>query len=378
VINAIVLSDYHLGASHLNELHQKTTLETFLYPELNKDIDVLIISGDFFDTSLLFDSQAAITSTIIISDICKICKQYDIALRILRGTYSHDRDQLKQFLELSKYHDVDLKYFDTISTDKFKDYTFLYLPDTLPYKDGKSILQDAFTLLEDTYHVSYPDIVIGHGYFSHRLPEAIKSHKPPCCYDVEDFTDSSIVVFGHEHHHWNVDNVYSVGSFDRLMHGEEEPKGFLKFQIDDDKNLSVRFIENKLAMPHITISPLGNTIDEKLEYIITQVDKLFPHPVYGYLRIKDNTDDRLTLVSLLKDRYPGNLTITSIAKLPKLKSEQKSQLSLGFTIYHSDIPQVDTIGNLLWDYLIHTKESVVIPKKIFLQEVDEVKQHVLK
>lgn len=376
MFKAIVLSDYHLGASHLTEYHQKNTIELFLYPELNNTVDMLIISGDFFDTSLLFDSNTAIISTIIISDLCKLCKSNDIALRILRGTYSHDRDQLKQFVEIAKNYKLDVKYFDTISVDSYKDYTFLYLPDTLPYKDGKSILKDAYTLYKATYNNSYPDIVIGHGYFSHRLPEAIKDHKPPCCYDTDDFKNSRIVIFGHEHHHWNVDNVYSCGSFDRLIHGEEEPKGYMIFNIDDDYNVSTRFIENKLAMPHITIHPYGNTIDEKLDYIITQVDKLFPHPPHGYLRIKDNTEDRLTLVSLLKDKY-SSLVITSIAKLPKIKSEQKSQLSLGFTIYHSDIPQIDTIGELLWDYLINTRNEVTIPKTSFLQEIEEVKQNVI-
>lgn len=371
MFNGVVLADFHLGHSKVSVKHQHETIRQFLYPALTADCDVFIVAGDFYDTSLLFDHEAAIRATVIEHDLCSICKHHNIPIRLLRGTYSHDRDQLRQFAEIANYHKLDCKYFDAISVDKLHDLTFLYLPDTLPYKDRDDILTESRKLLKDTYHTTIPDIVIGHGYFDHRIPEQVR--KPACCYPVEAFAQSKLVIFGHEHKHWNVQNVYSSGSFDRLAHGEEDPKGFVRFRISEGQ-VSVRFVENVCAVPHITIDAVGNTVDEKFCYITDQVEKRFPHPPFGYLRIRDGSEERTILASLLAEKYSNVLTVTSIDAKTKQQTQKKSSLSLNFTVYHTDIPQPETIGAQLWDFVQSTRGTVSVTQEAFLTGVKELQR----
>lgn len=366
LFKGVVLSDFHLAASKLNPKHQYDTLEKFFYPYL-KDQDVCIISGDFFDTSLLFDHEASLIATSIITDISILCKNNNIPLRILRGTFSHDRNQLKQFATIAEHYSVDYKYFDTISVDKIKDKTFIYFPDTLPYKSIEDAVNVGYNLLKKEFNTDVPNIVIGHGYFKHRLPnEKLLDIIPH--YSVDMFKDVEIVLFGHEHIHWNKDNVYSVGSFDRLNHGEESPKGFMLFTINNEVNTT--FIENRLAIKHVTIISKGETIDEKLYNISKDIDSKFVNKT-GYLRIKDNTDDRLVLTSLLKDKYP-DLIITSVSDLTKI---QDKKLSLDFTVYHYDVPSEETVEDDLFNFVKNNfKESV--SEELFRKYFKEIRNNV--
>lgn len=370
MFKGVVLSDFHLAASKLHHEHQHNTLKLFLYPYLKEDINVFIISGDFFDTSLLFDHDASITATMIMTEICNLCKSNNIKLRLLRGTFSHDREQLKQFATIANHYQIDYKYFDTISVDKIDNFTFIYFPDTLPYKSIDEVVKIGYTLLQDTYQVSIPDIVIGHGYFKHRIPSEKLLDLIPH-YTTEMFKDVKLVFFGHEHLHWNKDNVYSIGSFDRLNHGEESPKGFMIFSIDND-SIFTKFIENKLAIQHITIETNGESIDEKLLNLSKSIEVKFNKNYTGYLRIKDNTDDRLVLVSLLKDKYP-DLHITSINDISKVSDKK---LSLDFTTYHYDIPTLDTLESDLLNFLKDVT-NVSIDKNLFNKYLTEVKQNAL-
>lgn len=363
MFTGIVLSDFHLAASKLEPKHQYDTLKEFFYPHL-RDKDVCIISGDFFDTSLLFDHEASIIATTIMTDISILCKNNNIPLRILRGTFSHDRDQLKQFATIASHYSVDYKYFDVISVDKIKDKTFIYFPDTLPYKSISDAVNNGYQLLKETYNAEVPNIVIGHGYFKHRIPNEKLLDVIPH-YSIDMFRDCELVLFGHEHIHWNKNNVYSVGSFDRLNHGEEAPKGFMTFSID--RSTDTTFIENKLAIKHITIEAKGESVDEKISNLCKEIENKFLNKV-GYLRIRDNTDDRLTLVSLLKDKYP-ELNITSESNL--VKSHDK-KLSLDFTIYHYDVPTIETIDHDLLDF-VKSNFDASISEKLFNKYIKEIK-----
>lgn len=363
MFKGIVLSDFHLAASKLEPKHQYETLQEFFYPHI-EDKDVLIISGDFFDTSLLFDHEASIVATSIMTELCLLCNKNNTKLRILRGTFSHDRDQLRQFYTISKHYKVNCKYFDKISVDEIDGKTFIYYPDTLPYKSIEEAVNIGYKLLKETYNKDIPNIVIGHGYFKHRIPNPKLIEVIPH-YSTDMFKNVELVLFGHEHIHWKKDNVYSVGSFDRLNHGEEAPKGFMTFFINE--TVDTFFIENKLAIKHVTIEAKGNSIDEKISNIRKSIDEKFLIK-NGYLRIRDNTDDRVTLVSLLKDEYPG-LNITSVSDLAKIHDKK---LSLDFAIYHYDVPTEETVENDLLEFVKNNFEES-ISEELFRKYLREVK-----
>ena len=63
-----------------------------------------------------------------------------------------------------------------------------------------------------------------------------------------------MTIFGHDHGHKNYkERIWYNGSFSRLCHGEEDPKGFLFVEYDSKKPV-VHFIENELAPIYRTLN----------------------------------------------------------------------------------------------------------------------------
>ena len=88
---------------------------------------------------------------------------------------------------------------------------------------------------------------------------------------------------GHIHTFSTFEKIISNGSFDRLSHGEEEPKGGVLCTIAANGENSFTFIENKGSKKYITIKLIGLDLDKALEKIDKVVIKL---PNNSHVRIK--------------------------------------------------------------------------------------------
>ena len=85
----VVGSDFHIGNKRLSHDNFLLNVETYLYPEL-RDCDVFIIAGDFFDRMLKLDEKATHVAVKVINDILEIGQTNKMAIRVLRGTFTHD------------------------------------------------------------------------------------------------------------------------------------------------------------------------------------------------------------------------------------------------------------------------------------------------
>jgi UDP-2,3-diacylglucosamine pyrophosphatase LpxH len=306
----ICISDIHLGHIRVNAetIYQK--LVSQFYPHLSTS-EGLFIAGDFFDQLITMDSMGAQYAAKIIQELIQMAEQYGFFIRVLRGTFGHDRNQMKLFETIGSYHPkVDLKYFSTIDVESINDrhnLKVLYIPDSLPYKSTEEAIQYIYKLLE-TNKINKVDLVIGHGYFDHVLP--FMAHTK-IVFTYEMFKDivNGFVIFGHVHTHSAFKNVLYCGSFDRLMHGEEEAKGFLK--IERTPTWKCTFIKNELSTPFVTI-PIDGDMDE-LESIVEKLpDKVNKRMdiSHGYLRfIVKSPELKVALLSRVPYLFP-QLSIT--------------------------------------------------------------------
>lgn len=265
-LNIIAISDIHVGCPRLNSKLLHDRFIKYLYPQITKDIDILFICGDFFDTLLNLNSQASLESLEIISELKQLCRENDCDLRVLRGTFTHDRNQPQHFVNGDDPNDTSVKLYDKLALE-YNEKTglnILYIPDNLPNVD---ICKDARELL-DAHHVDRADILVHHGYFKHMLPPSIR--EPHGCLDVEAVSKlvKGCVLNGHVHLTSIYKNVISIGSFDRLTHGEEGPKGFYKIRIDKDDVYHFNFIENKEANKFLTLDlrAFGDMASEAVEF----------------------------------------------------------------------------------------------------------------
>ena len=303
----VAAGDFHFGNPRINCDAMYSKLKEFFYPEVEKS-DLVLLTGDLFDQLTTINSNANLYASIFIKELFAFSAKNNVPIRILHGTYSHDRNQL-QVLNVLKLKNTDAKIINEISceelTVKDKKYKILYIPDNLPYKKSSDVMEHIDKVLK-VMGWKTVDIVLGHGTFSHALPVS-SNHLPPCTYTIEQFnkitTDSSLIVMGHIHISSAKDKVFYCGSFERMSHGEEQPKGFYKFN-DENGKWKAEFVGNDDAALFVTIYPQGYTTDEIIADFTKQIDEIFINKV-GNVRVAHNDAEiRSLLNKICLQQYP--------------------------------------------------------------------------
>ena len=279
-IECISISDLHIGNNRISPEIIHRNLKKYLYPELNSNLDILFISGDMFHTLLSLNSSAAYISILIINELIELSKKYDFLIRVLKGTFEHDRDQNKYFLI---EEDNNVKVFNTMSIEYIEKYDIYvgYVPDDLPYKNAQIELTNRIK----EFNIEKLDILVMHGYCRHEIPKDVPI-EPVNLFDI-DFLMNYVkgpILKGHIHSKSIYKTCVNNGSFDRWCHGQEEKKGYFKITYTRGNNFSYKFIENKDTCIFKTITISNENITEhfhkEMNKIIKEVTELTPLPLH--------------------------------------------------------------------------------------------------
>ena len=298
------LSDVHLG--HPNT-PTKTIIENLekAFPNNNtlEEIDILFIAGDFFDRLLHLPDDNAIEIRLYIAQLLRLCVKYKIILRVLEGTPSHDWRQSKLFTHINtmaKIH-ADVAYFDQLGIETIEalGIDVVYIPDEWR-SDPQDTYEDVVALMRK-HHKRQVDFIIMHGAFNYQLPIQVQHHT----HQPEHYLPlvKQLIFIGHIHRHSHTQRIIAPGSFDRLAHGEEEPKGYVRATINQDTyDYTVTFHENPTAVTYQTLECASLNVDETLE-LIEHTVKPLTQP--GRFRIRVQKDDAIFKgVEFLKKLYP--------------------------------------------------------------------------
>lgn len=359
-INWISLSDLHFGAPRIPPGVIFSNIKKCLFPLLNDELNLLTIVGDVSDGLLEFGGQPSFETLQFIDDLIDLSIKHDFYIRILRGTFTHDRRQSK-FFDFRSNKTPTLKgsprvrYFDSIDIERIEslDINLLYKPDSLPYKNVFSVLRDL--VKEVGLDI---DIFLNHGYFEHLLPKGIP-HRVPQTLVAEEVESivKGVVVNGHIHTPSVYRKVINHGSFDRLNHGEEEPKGFFKLAYDPiSKKCNHQFIENTYATLFKTIycSGMENNLEQCKKYVTCQIEAILNSNISTsskvFIRIAcEEPLVRVSVVEYLKTKYPDlvvdgldtrrNKKVESsisklrdaVEELPSLTPENLAQMVVEYT-----------------------------------------------
>ena len=346
-IKVVFGADFHIGNNKVSALESHLNLKDFFYPEL-LDSQILFLGGDFFHRFLKLDEMASLESISIVKELIDLAKKHKFMVRVLRGTFSHDRLQNAVFKSvLANNTDVDLVCVDTISLEYIQKYDLkiLYIPDNLPYKSKDEVMKFIRNLLS-TYGWDKVDFIIGHGYFEHVFPVGVPH--PPIVFEYDDFKDmvNYYVLMGHVHTSSIYKNIIYSGSFERFAHGEEEKKGFYTLYRTNG-NWTYNFIENKDTPLFYTIELTTGDVDELSSSIDSFIEKMYPTKS-GYLRISHpNTDLKQVLLQLVKDKYKDIIVTT---KQPKQEVEYR-KIIREFQTCTSINPTKENLASLTLEYL---------------------------
>lgn len=275
----VAIGDIHFGP-RIDFVSINLALEKVVYPHIEStDPDMIVILGDDTDTRISLDMTCA-RHYLIFQDKITSFKHRDkspIPVRFISGTREHQKNQLQARADLVQDPGRDVKMYETVGTELFKDCKILYIPEE-PVTSKKQYYH------EFLYNGQRYDLCFGHGMFSHigrngwGLSEERSLRSSPV-WDTDDFKNiSGGVYFGHVHIAQSYKNrVWYSGSLSCFSQGEEaHPKGFLSiYHNTETKKHRVDFIKNEYAPRYIT-KELSQTesavpVEELISRIITLI-----------------------------------------------------------------------------------------------------------
>ena len=94
--------DFHFGNPRINCSLLYNELRASFYPEVDTS-DLVLLTGDLFDQLVTVNSDANCFISKFIRELFVFSAKSHVPIRILHGTYSHDRNQLNVLNELGRY-----------------------------------------------------------------------------------------------------------------------------------------------------------------------------------------------------------------------------------------------------------------------------------
>lgn len=258
-------SDNHLYHPRVPLWHTIEVLDRIIADDEHADgIDMLVFAGDVFDRDVPFGSDSVTPILGWMIRLLRFCSKHDIVLRILYGTPRHDRKQSMRFNDLIKEFkiDVDFKYVSTLSIEFIARFgiNVLYVPDE--WRTDPSITLGEVKELMAEKHLDKVDFAVMHGCFPHQLPDIPKVRMK--AHDSTEYLSlvRYMIFIGHHHTFSVYDRIVAHGSTTRLSQGEEEPKGYVVYDLLDDDSYKLTFVQTPDAWTFKRINTVGLPADE--------------------------------------------------------------------------------------------------------------------
>lgn len=321
-LNVASVSDIHLGHTRTNTFHVVDNLrKAFPDNEETAMLDLILLAGDIFDHLLTLPQEEVDEIQAWITELLAICAKYNILLRVLEGTPSHDWKQSRQFVNLNLGADVPaaLKYVDTLSIEVIEELgglTVLYVPDE--WNHDANVTRAQVQELLKKHGLDKVDIACMHGSFDYQLPiDSIKNHNS----DWYQSIVNHFIVIGHVHIRSQRGKILAQGSFDRLSHGEEAPKGHYRFTISPNGN-SYRFVENTGAKLYLTVDCRALS----LEGLIKHMQSVAEYPTGSGFRLLIARDSELHRdIRTIRQQFPQFKITTQLDELKTPESLKVKQ-----------------------------------------------------
>lgn len=365
-VNYAVLADCHVDALPPEVFNREKVL--FLDHIRSCQLDVIFLAGDLFHGKIPANSPLMRTVIKFFAEVCQVCIDRDIKLRIIKGTESHDNDQLEILAALEVAIDIDIRIFSRVDVEElFPGFKVLYIPE--------EYMSDMTEYYKSYFEGTY-DIIIGHGLvdkaaFIAHLQESEQTRPNAPIFPVARLHEVCIgpIYFGHIHTHMEVDRFRYVSSYSRYSHGEERAKGFMVGSYNTvDKDFVDIFIENTLARKYVTVKIESDSVlfNKKPQDIVYEVLSIIKETVVDFIRIKVDIPKSYEysnlLTSMLHDSTRSrrvNLSIISSHKekmVEELREKVDEMLEKYEIIFDKNAKVEEKIS-----YFIKIKNDIHIP-----------------
>lgn len=297
---SINISDLHFGK--FNPKIQFDILMEQCYSKI-KDIqfDFFVISGDLFDHKMYSENEAIMYATIFVENVHTLCKSKGAKLILLKGTQSHDSDQLRLFYHTLQNNMDSFAIVEHIGFVEHKGYRILCIPEEhgLPVEEYENAL----------FNNGFYDMAVFHGLLKNscygtEIP-TINTQGPPI-FDISHFYMCRGPIIGGHIHVSNClqRHMYYTGSPYRWCFGEEQAKGFIVMCMNDYTRQYLVHFQEIESFSYNTVNLdgyLDGTKDPK--FLIEHIKSLMESGI-DYIRVEftRNSD----IIPIIKDYFKNN------------------------------------------------------------------------
>lgn len=325
------IADVHIGNKAISWKEYKYQLKHGIIEKLKaiNFLDGIVICGDTTHYQISLNSEYANVFQWFISKIVKIAMDHGAFIRIIKGTKSHDLDQLENLRHYEDIFDLDFKIVNDYMIEEIDGHNYAYIAENYIKDPIDVYYKDIFSKPN-----GYFDMIFLHGMiepcqFVHQDSENINTNAP--VFRLKDLYKvcKGTIQAGHIHTPMTFQNkFFYVGSALRTCHGEEEDKGFNivtyiqnkgVYRVDKIVN-EFTFIFRVLELSNLFIET--NDIDHIVDYIENYIEK---HKV-DRLSLKVTCiekEETCVKIELLKKYFAKNPSITSNFKILSEKSYEK-------------------------------------------------------
>lgn len=330
-VTIATIADIHFGAMNPKRLYDE--LQLFLEEIENvPKIDLVVVAGDLFNNRLSVNGDHAKYCIKFCADLFKIAMNKSSKVIFLKGTESHDNDQLSMLYSMKNMTECDFEIIETV-TDKeiLPNLNVLFIPEE--YMENKD------EYYKDYFDKKY-DFIFGHGLVDKALfiasiqeSEFTRPNAPIFSADLlSDITHGS-VYFGHVHKGMDYRKFRYVSSFSRWAFGESEAKGFYITTYDTDTKEIVKekFIENILAPRYDTVKIFDDSslFKDRPHVLVQNLLKFSEDHTRDNLRIEihipGDYEEPNLLVSLLNETFKQSRVKLKIVNTLKAKVQEKAK-----------------------------------------------------
>ena len=232
------------------------------------------------------------------------CHEKKRIVRILAGTFSHDRNQPEMFEILKPKGSPYIKYVDTLSIEYIPDFNIhiLYVPDNFGRKPKSEIYDEAIALIS-AQGLKQVDFIFLHGAFDFQLPQLDATKHDMYDSKIWSKLAKKVILTGHIHKPSQKYNIYSSGSIDRTAHGEMHPKGAYNVFFNDER-VECHFVENKNALIYDTLTITPETTEREIHALLDKyLEKI---PMQGAnIRLKGGIGEVVRpILEMYSEHYP--------------------------------------------------------------------------
>lgn len=299
-------SDHHTLHPTTPTSHILGNMSTFYYKDHDlAKVRLVIKGGDLTDRLVEAPNSDFLRLKNWSKTFLQKCHENKVAVLLLEGTSSHDWGQPKH-LETLAHDDMDFRYVDTLSIQFYPDLddlTVLCVPDNMGAMTPDDIWEKALQVLKE-HKLDKVDIIALHGGFDYQLPPKARhtTHNPARWESICEY----LILSGHIHTPSQEGKIHCSGSFDRIAHNEEHPKGAYVVDLDKSKKSFVAtFWENKKALPYVTLKVKEDIAPEVLVKELHEFIKLKKLPYYSQVRVSGGAADVVKpVLSIFEREYP--------------------------------------------------------------------------